>query len=181
MESDGRVERPEGGVFLIAAAGADMAVGRAGSLPWRLPGDMAEFKRLTTGSVVVMGRGTFESMGKRPLPGRVNVVVTKSPGFEVEKTGAESAGSFMQALLKARSRHSGKPVFAIGGEGVWREASKVAEGVFLTLVDGGVEGADAWFPKDVLDGWVEAWRSGDFEENGVSYRFTRWRRIGGKG
>jgi dihydrofolate reductase len=121
---------------IIAAVGHRRAIGRDGKLPWRIPEDMKRFKRLTTGHAVLMGRGTWESLG-RPLPGRRNVVLSSSP-----VPGIESYASIEESLWALATAER---VFVIGGGNVYAQLIDRADELYLTLVDRDVE-ADTFFP-----------------------------------
>jgi len=121
---------------LIAAVGHRRAIGRDGKLPWHIPEDLKRFKRLTTGHAVLMGRGTWESLG-RPLPGRRNVVLSSSP-----VPGIESYASLDESL---RALASAERVFVIGGGTLYAQLIDRADELYLTLVDRDVE-ADTFFP-----------------------------------
>jgi len=138
-------------VALVAAVARGAVIGRDGTIPWRLPEDVAFFKELTTGHVVVMGRRTWESIPERfrPLPGRRNVVVTRNPEWAAE--GAERAGSVEDALALAEGAER---VFVIGGAEVYAAALPQADDLVLTEIDLEVDG-DTVFPE---------WDRGEFEE-----------------
>ena len=121
---------------IIAAIGHRRAIGKDGKLPWHIPEDLKRFKRLTTGHAVLMGRGTWESLG-RALPGRRNVVLSSS-----SLAGVESYSSIEDALGALSS--VGK-VFVIGGGDVYAQLLERADEIYLTVVDREVE-ADTFFP-----------------------------------
>jgi dihydrofolate reductase len=121
---------------IIAALGHRRAIGKDGKLPWHIPEDLKRFKRLTTGHALLMGRRTWESLG-RPLPGRRNVVLSSSP-----VPGIESYASIEESL---RALASAERVFVIGGGNVYAQLIDRADELYLTLVDRNVE-ADAFFP-----------------------------------
>jgi len=121
---------------VIAAVGRHRAIGSGGKLPWHISEDLKRFKRLTTGSAVLMGRKTWESIG-RPLPGRRNVVLSSSP-----VTGVETYASIEEAL---HALASSERVFVIGGGNVYAQLLERADELYLTLVDREVE-ADTFFP-----------------------------------
>jgi len=121
---------------IIAAVGRNRAIGNAGKLPWHLSEDLKRFKRLTTGHAILMGRKTWESIG-RPLPGRRNVVLSSSP-----VPGVETYASAEDAL---RALASAERVFVIGGGTVYAQLLDRADELYLTLVDREVE-ADTFFP-----------------------------------
>jgi dihydrofolate reductase len=133
---------------LIVAWARDRVIGRAGTLPWHLPEDLRHFKRITLGHPIVMGRRTWESIG-RPLPGRRSIVVSRNPHWSAP--GAERAGSLAQAL--AMCAGAGE-AFVIGGAALFAEALPLARRLFLTQIDAAFEG-DTRFPPVDLSAWRE--------------------------
>jgi dihydrofolate reductase len=138
-------------VVLIAAVARNGVVGRNNALPWYLSADLQHFKRTTLGAPVVMGRRTWESLPPRfrPLPGRRNVVVTRSTGWHAD--GAEVAHSLEQALEQLAEAPK---VFVIGGAALYASALPIADELVLTEIDANYEG-DAHFP---------AWDRSAFDE-----------------
>lgn len=132
-------------VKLIAAIGRNRELGKDNSLLWKLPNDLKNFKELTIGSAVVMGRKTFESIG-RPLPGRRNIVVSRDGGFAAD--GTETACSFEKAMELCFW-----DCFVIGGAQIYELAMPTATKIYLTRVDGDFE-ADCYFP-DLGEEWLE--------------------------
>jgi len=132
-------------VSLIAAVASNLVIGNAGKLPWRLPDDLARFKRLTMGHAVVMGRKTFQSMG-RALPGRRNIVLSRRPGLAVP--GCEVAHTRDEALTMA----AGNELFVIGGAAVYELFLPIARRMYITHVDGAYDG-DACFPEVQWEPW----------------------------
>ena len=162
--------------LIVAAADGNNVIGQAGELPWgRLPADLRHFKQLTLGHPVVMGRKTFDSIG-RALPGRPNLVVTRQAHWAAE--GAEAAASVPEAL--ARARELAGPdglVCVIGGGEIYREALPAADVVYLTEVHGHFEG-DTVFPTLAPTQWREETRerhSAD-DKNPHAYSFVTLRR-----
>lgn len=160
-------------VSLLAAVARGGVIGRGGTIPWRLPEDMARFRELTMGHAVVMGRRTWDSLPERfrPLPGRKNVVVTRNPEWSAE--GAERAGSLEEALeLVAHEKH----VFVIGGAEIYAAALPLADEILLTEIELDVEG-DTFFPEWSQEEFVETSRerraSGDTPFAFVKYERTR--------
>jgi dihydrofolate reductase len=125
---------------LIVARARNGAIGLANAMPWHLPADLAHFKRTTLGHPVIMGRRTWESIG-RALPGRKNIVVSRTPGFRAE--GAQVVGSLSEAW---RAAEGAEEAFVIGGARLYAEALPDAGRVYLTDVVGEVEG-DTFFPE----------------------------------
>ena len=131
-------DRPR--ISLIVAMAANRVIGRDNTLPWRLPEDLRRFKRLTMGHTLVMGRKTWESIG-RPLPGRDIVVVTRQEGYEVPP-GVSVVRSVDEALEAAR----GDEVFIGGGEEIFRQTIDRADRLYLTRIDKDFPG-DTFFPE----------------------------------
>ncbi len=136
--------------MLVAALDQARAIGKGGTLPWRLPDDLKRFKRLTLGKPVVMGRKTFESIG-RALPERRNIVLTRDPSFA-------AANVEVVYSLEAALEHLTGEVCIIGGGEVYALALPTAARLELTLVDTVVEGADAFFPAWNQTDWLETRR-----------------------
>jgi dihydrofolate reductase len=149
-------------LHLIAAIGRGRAIGKGGALPWRVPEDLKRFKALTTGHAVIMGRKTFDSIG-RPLPNRLNIVVTR--GAPDLPEGVVRCASLGEAV--ARARQTDPEPFVIGGGEIYREALPLATRLHLTLVGQDVEGCDAFFPEYEHD-FVEVERAAS-ETAGVTF------------
>lgn len=126
-------------VSLIAAMAANRVIGRDNQLPWRLPADLRRFKSLTMGHALVMGRKTYDSIG-RPLPGRTFIVITRREGWAPE--GVRIAHSLEEALREA----PGDEVFVAGGEQIFRQALPLADRLYLTRIHAEIPG-DTWFPE----------------------------------
>lgn len=133
-------------ITLVAAMARNRVIGSDGGMPWHLPADLKHFKAVTMGYPVVMGRRTFESIGKA-LPGRRNVVVTRSRP-EVPK-GVELAGSLEDGVKRCCDSER---VMVIGGGEIYRQALSLADRMELTFVDTVVEG-DTFFPDWSTDDW----------------------------
>lgn len=140
-------------VTLVAAVGRNQVIGRAGGLPWERTGDLAHFKTLTMGHVLVMGRRTYESIG-RPLPGRTSVVVTRQPDWSAGD-GVVVCPDVESAL--ARAAQLDPEVFVIGGAEVFAATMPVADRLVLTHVAQAPEG-DTWFPEVDWSRWREVSR-----------------------
>ena len=140
-------------ISIIAAIADDNAIGKNNKLLWRLPADMRRFKDLTTGHAVIMGRKTFESLPKGPLPNRKNVVLTTLPeaGF-VNCFGCESMGSALDICEKEDE------IFILGGALVYRQALRIADRMYITRVHGEFKDADTFFPVVNWDTWEEVER-----------------------
>ncbi len=136
---------------LIVARASNGVIGRRNGLPWRLPEDLAHFKRTTLGHPIVMGRRTWDSIGK-PLPGRRNIVVTRNAGWCAE--GAERASSLDEALALCAN---GVEVFVIGGAELFVEALPNANHAIVTEIARDFEG-DTFFPALEASEWLETSR-----------------------
>jgi dihydrofolate reductase len=156
---------------LVVACADNDVIGREGGLPWHLPDDLRHFKALTTGHAVIMGRRTFEEVG-RPLPERRNLVVTSR---HLDVPGIETFPSFEAALAACADEDE---VFAIGGEGVFRAALPRADRIHLTRVHARPEG-DARFPEVDWSGWelVDSERREADARHAHARTFERWERI----
>jgi dihydrofolate reductase len=157
-------------VALVAAVARGGVIGRDGTIPWRLPEDVAFFKELTTGHPVVMGRRTWESIPDRfrPLPGRRNVVVTRNPSWSAED--AERAGSLEEALAFVEGAER---VFVIGGAEVYAAALPHADELILTEIDLVVDG-DTSFPEWDRDAFEEASREKRVAADGTPFAFVTY-------
>jgi dihydrofolate reductase len=134
---------------MIAAVGSNGVIGAKNGIPWRLPSDFAHFKRSTLGKPLIMGRKTFESIGK-PLPGRTNIVVTRQPDYR--PGGVLVFASFAAALAHAQSLAVAEVMIGGGGE-IYREAMPLADRLYITHVDAAPEG-DTSFPEIDPDVWA---------------------------
>lgn len=158
-------------VSIIAAMDRNRLIGNKNQLPWHLPADLAHFKQVTMGKPVIMGRKTYESIG-RPLPGRTNIVLTRSSDFHPE--GVLVATGLEQALDLAAGAEE---VMIIGGGSIYELALPLAGRLYLTYVENSYQG-DAWFP----DFDQTLWQMISSEEhradgkNSSDYRFVTYQR-----
>jgi len=168
-------------ISLVVVVARNGVIGRGGGLPFRMSTDMRRFKALTVGHPVVMGRKTWESFPRRPLPERTNIVVTRDPGFAAD--GAVRAGSLEEALGIARAAPGGEAIKVIGGGEIYAQAMPLADRLDVTHVEAEVEGDTrfpvidpaAWHPHESVD--VPAGDRDDFASRYVVYL----RRKGGAG
>ncbi len=136
---------------LIVARAKGGAIGKNGTIPWHAPEDLALFQRETTGGVVVMGRKTWESLPKKPLPRRRNIVVTSTVMPNIEDVQFLSFDLAMQT-----ARNSGNPrLYGIGGAGIYAALLPQADRLLITEVDLEIPDADAFFPDFDADRWRE--------------------------
>ncbi|MCW3479791.1 dihydrofolate reductase [Neisseriaceae bacterium JH1-16] len=155
-------------VTLVVAMAENHVIGINNTLPWHLPEDLKHFKAVTLGKPVVMGRKTWDSIG-RPLPGRRNIVVTRNADWSAD--GAEVAHSLDEALALAGAVEE---VCVIGGAELYRQAIDGAGRLLVTEVGLTVAG-DAFFPVIDRSRWQEATREAHQREDGLSYAFVEYR------
>ncbi|OOG24784.1 dihydrofolate reductase [Thioalkalivibrio denitrificans] len=150
---------------LIVAVDRNNLIGRNNQLPWHLPADLAFFKRTTMGAPMLMGRKTWESIG-RPLPGRTSIVITRDPDYRAE--GAIVVHSIDEAL---RAAGEASELFVIGGAKLYKDALQRADRIYLTRIDHAFEG-DTWFPE-IGPEWKEVHREehAPDEKNPYPYAF----------
>ena len=159
-------------VAAIVAAGNNGAIGRDGELPWHIAEDMRRFKSLTMGHPVIMGRRTWESLPKRPLPGRRNIVVSRNPDFRAE--GAETAPSVEAAIALCAADEI---PFIIGGGEIYAAAFPLLTEILMTRVDTSVEDADTFFPTVTTDEWSLSEESEPMvSAKGLPFRFLKYLR-----
>ena len=160
-------------ISLIVAMDERLGIGKDGKLPWRLSSDLKRFRELTMGHHMIVGRKTFESIGK-PLPGRQTIVVTRNHTFKPD--GCLVTNSVQSALALAQERGE-REVFVIGGAEIYTQTLDVADRVYLTLVHAEV-GADTFFPELKPDSWTETqstFQAAD-ERNQYSFSFKQLER-----
>ena len=156
-------------IAAIVAVARNGVIGRDGGLPWRLPADLRFFKRQTLEKPVIMGRKTFDSIGK-PLPDRLNIVVTRNSEFDAP--GVVIADSTDQALdVAASERPEASETMVIGGGQIYRETLDRTTRLYLTDIDAEIEG-DTTFPTIDRASWTEIW-SEDYAATGSAPAF-RW-------
>jgi dihydrofolate reductase len=157
---------------LIVAYARNRTIGRDNTLPWKLPGDLAHFKRTTLGCPIVMGRKTWDSLG-RPLPGRRNIVITRDATKVF--VGAETFTSLLQALEAVKEAEQ---VFIIGGAQIYQQALPLAQRVVATEIQADIEGDALFAPLD-KSVWLETSRLPQPAENGLAYDLVEYHRCKG--
>jgi len=157
---------------LVVAYCDNRVIGHLGTMPWHLPSDLAHFKRSTLGLPILMGRKTWESLQRRPLPGRRNLVLTRDAQFSAE--GAERFASLESTLEACAGQER---LCIIGGEQVFRLALPLADEIFATEIHASLEG-DTWFPPLQEDLWEETERLPQPPENGLNFDFVTYQRTG---
>ncbi len=166
-------------IALIVAMARNRVIGRNNALPWHLPGDLRYFRQITMGKPVIMGRKTWDSIG-RPLPGRTNVVITRNAEWSVP-VGAARVESLDAALVKADAQaelDGVDEVMIIGGGQIYAEALALVDRLYVTQVHAEVAG-DAYFPVVNWDEWEEIGRE-DFsasDNNPYDYSFVIYQRL----
>ena len=153
-------------VSLVVAVADNGAIGRDGVLPWRIPEDMRHFKSLTFGKPCIMGRKTWDSLPRKPLPGRENIVVTRDRRFRAD--GAFVAHSLDEAFAHAQGAAE---ICVIGGAGIYKEALPRATRIHLTEVHGSLEGGVALPPFDNTL-WRESGREDHATSDGLRYSYV---------
>jgi len=162
---------PRSRLAIIVAMAKNRTIGINNTLPWRIPADMQHFKRLTMGHHLIMGRKTFESIG-RPLPGRTTVVVSRDRSLRID--GCIVAHSLPDALANCASDPQ---VFVVGGADIYAQALGLADTLYITEIQRDVIG-DAWFPEFDRSEWLEASREIHRQETPepLEYHFVEYRR-----
>lgn len=154
---------------IVVATDAQRGIGIDNTLPWRLPEDLAHFKRTTMGHPIIMGRKTFDSIG-RPLPNRRNIVITRNPGWQ--HAGVEAVASLDDALRLTAD----VPACVIGGGQIYAAALPRADRLIVTKIDKTFD-CDAFFPQIDPTQWQEVARETHHSaENGFDYAFVTYQR-----
>lgn len=136
-------------ISMIVAMNRDGAIGVNGGLPWYIPEDLEHFKNVTMGKPVVMGRKTYESIG-RPLQGRLNIVLTRDESWKAYGAFVETR---IDNLIGTLANAGHEEIMVIGGAEIYQQFLPMTERVYLTMVDKWVPDADAWFPRLDEDDW----------------------------
>ena len=151
-------------ISMIVARSRNHVIGRDNQMPWKISADLQFFKRVTMGHPVIMGRKTWESIG-RPLPGRRNIVVSRN--VDLQLAGAEVVHS-LDAALNTLSEFP--RVFVIGGEQLFKQAFDKADRLYITEIDLDIDGGDTFFEVPNLSDWQEVERTPGSEEE-ISFNF----------
>jgi dihydrofolate reductase len=156
-------------IYLVAAVASNGIIGANGRLPWHFPEELRHFKEVTLGHPVIMGRRTWESL-KGPLPGRRNIVVTGTPGYQA--AGAEVVASLDAALALCAGAEK---AMVIGGSRLFEESLPVAAGLELTEIHRDYQG-DTWFPKYERSAWREHKREARTAADGTRFDYVLYLR-----
>lgn len=156
-------------ISIICAMDENRLIGNNNSLPWQLPADLAFFKKTTMGKPILMGRKTYESIG-RPLPGRRNIIITRDPNIQFE--GCETTLGIEQALQLVDDQQE---IMLIGGASLYQQTIGMAARLYITEIHARFEG-DAWFPAIDPERWIENWREDHQadERNPYAYSFVNY-------
>jgi dihydrofolate reductase len=164
-------------ISLIAAVATDGAIGKGNSMPWHISDDLKYFKRVTFGKCVIMGRKTWESLGSKPLPGRDNIIISRTLSIPAPPTSRihyvrslESALDLARIITVEMGQNE---IFVIGGGNIYRQAMGKASRIYLTRVYTSVPEADIFFPDMDPEKWHIVTRSGIAmdEKSGLNYEF----------
>jgi len=158
---------------IVVASASNGVIGAKGAIPWHIPEDMRRFRNLTLGKPCIMGRKTWESLPTKPLPGRLNIVVTRDS--HLDAPGVEVAATFEAAVRRAE-REAPDQVAVIGGGEIYRAALPMADLVYLTEIHAEFDG-DAHFPPLNADAWREIAREEKHLGEGLRYAFVTLERI----
>ena len=156
-------------IFLIAAVDKNLAIGRDGKIPWHIKEDLQYFQKNTLNTSMIMGRSTFDSIGKA-LPNRQNIIMTKSPA---NREGVIEVSDVASAINEAKK--ASNKISIIGGESIYKEFLPLANKLLITEIDITVEGADTFFPAWKKQEWTEKSRTNSME-NGIEYSFVEYLR-----
>lgn len=156
-------------IKIIVAISKNRVIGESNKLLWHLPADLKRFKEITTGHAIVMGRKTFQSIG-RPLPNRRNIIVTRDDNYEID--GCEVVHSIEEALLL-----TGRDCFIIGGGEIYKQTIDLADKIYLTIIDNDFAG-DTYFPEINENWFVHQEEVGLMDEkNPYNYKFITYERF----
>jgi dihydrofolate reductase len=155
---------------IIVAMARNRVIGVDNRLPWHIPGELKYFKQLTMGHHIIMGRKTYESIG-RPLPGRVTVIVTRDTRYSQE--GCLVAHSLEEAI---RLAEGDEEVFFVGGDSLYRQALPLVDRLYITEIQADFEG-DAHFPEFDCGIWSEASRSPQVTDDGLGFDYVVYDRV----
>lgn len=160
-------------IKILVAFDENRVIGKNNELIWHLPADLKRFKALTTGHVIIMGRKTYDSIGK-PLPNRTTIVISRNPDLQIE--GVICTCSMEEAILKAKSL-SREEIFIVGGAEIYKLSLAVADQILVTQLHDIFEG-DTFFPEIVADQWevTERERGVTDEKNPYQYSFLTYSR-----
>lgn len=160
----------------IACVDNNWAIGKDNKLLFHIPEDMKFFKKMTTDNVVVMGNNTFKSMNEKPLPDRINVILTSEIQYGIIfnngfiKTEPYGLEKYIQYILK----NTNKDIFFIGGESIYKRYAPMCDDIYITHVEGSAKNPDAYFPKNIINGYNHEIIDRSFSRNNgrIEYWYT---------
>lgn len=155
-------------ISLVLAMASNGVIGANGALPWRIPEDMRRFKALTMGKPCIMGRKTWDSLPKKPLPGRTNIVITRDANFAAD--GAVVVHTLDEALARAEAERPDE-IMIIGGADIYKAVLPRATRIHLTEVEGAFEGDARMEPFDARQ-WHEVTRENGRTQDGLGYNYV---------
>jgi dihydrofolate reductase len=155
-------------ISIIVATAENGVIGKDNQLLWKLSADLKQFRILTTGHSVIMGRKTFESIG-RPLPNRTNIVISRQKDLTLPE-GVFKMNSLEKAIEFAQNQVGNEEIFIIGGGNIYEQALDLTDKIYLTEVKASIEG-DAFFPKIDMNDWKEISRISHSKDNKNEYDF----------
>lgn len=159
-------------VNMIVAVGKDGAIGKEGNLIWKIPGDLQRFKAITTGHPVIMGRKTWDSLPKKPLPGRRNIILSRKKDFKAD--GAETVASIEEALDVTRNSSP----FIIGGAEIYKVFMPYITTMYLTVVNDVCPEADARIDINIDNSWDKIEESAsETTPDGFSFRYVTYKKV----
>ena len=156
-------------IILIAAVSKDKVIGKQGGIPWKIKEDLSFFKEKTLNAPIIMGRATYNSIG-RPLPNRLNIVMTRSAK---NTEGVTEVTSVEKAIEAASKNKDSSKVYVIGGENIYKEFLPIAHRMIITEVDLYIKDGDTFFPEWNISEWEEQSRD-QREENGIRFSFVEY-------
>ncbi|ETD72260.1 dihydrofolate reductase [Pelistega indica] len=156
---------------IIVAYNQQHVIGKDNTMPWKLPADLAYFKQTTMGCPIIMGRKTRDSLG-RPLPGRLNIVISRDKNFQAE--GTQTVTSLEEAIAVAKASQA-ENIFVIGGGQIYQEALPLVHRVYATEIHSDMDG-DTYFPVLEKAHWKEVSRAPQPEQNGLAFDFVVYER-----
>ncbi|MBL7004602.1 MAG: dihydrofolate reductase [Gammaproteobacteria bacterium] len=152
---------------IITAMDRNQLIGKNNELPWHLPEDLAFFKKCTMNKPIIMGRNTFESIG-RPLPGRTNIIISRNKDYLQD--GCVVLDSIQSVLNYCKDEEE---IMLIGGESLYKQWLPFAHQMYITEIDDTFEG-DAWFPEYDKKQWIREWEEANFSEKSkLKYAFVK--------
>lgn len=162
-------------INIIVAVTNNMVIGKGNTMPWHLPSDLKNFKRVTQNSCVVMGRKCWESIPEkfRPLPNRLNVVLTRDENFKAD--GAATLSNLERTITNLKNNGDDDEVFVIGGAQIYKDAFPFAERLFITRILADIDG-DIILEGLNIDEWELIEDTDTMTENGFNFKFEEYKR-----